>query len=298
MVIKKKSNKSNKNKIDDSAKKNSKNANDSLVRIQKLLSDQGYGSRRALEKMISEKRIYVNGEPAVLGAKISGKEHIQIDKKKINVHQAKTSMRRVIAYHKIVGEICTQNDPEGRPTVFKSLPKLTGERWISVGRLDINTSGLLLFTNDGELAKRLMHPSYMIEREYAVRVFGTVTEEMVQNLVNGVQLEDGVGKFTDVVDSGGEGINHSFYVCLSEGRNREVRRLWESQGVQVNRLKRVRFGSFMLPINLRKGNYYTLNQKEVDTLVKTVDMDVVNVASETIKDKHELKRHQRKSKNL
>ncbi|MCY4330120.1 MAG: pseudouridine synthase [Endozoicomonadaceae bacterium] len=241
-------------------------------RLQKVLSRQGVGSRRQIEQLMKEGRISVDGVKATVGMRVLGKELIRIDGRRVRQREETDVQRAVIAYHKTEGEVCTRSDPEGRPTVFSRLPTLKRSRWINVGRLDINTSGLLLFTNDGELANKLMHPSSQIEREYAVRVFGEVTPEHISQLINGVTLEDGPAHFSDIVASGGEGINRWFHVCLAEGRNREVRRLWESQGLNVNRLKRVRFGSFMLPLKLRKNQFCYLNQKEVDALCKLVNL--------------------------
>jgi len=263
-------------------------------RIQKILSRKGLGSRREIERLIREGLITINGAKATLGARLNGQEIVRVNGRRVQHLEANTSTRRVIAYHKAEGEVCSRNDPEGRLTVFSHLPKLKGERWIAVGRLDINTSGLLLFTTDGELANKLMHPSSQIEREYAVRVFGEITREQTKNLFDGVELEDGFARFTDIVESGGEGINRWFHVCLAEGRNREVRRLWKSQGINVNRLKRVRFGSFMLPINLRKCRTYELTQKETDDLCAEVNLPSKPVPVPSTKEKEKINREYRK----
>lgn len=177
---------------------------------------------------------------------------------------------RVLMYNKPEGEVCTRSDPQGRKTVFNSLPRIRGSRWINVGRLDINTSGLLLFTNNGELANQLMHPSTNIEREYAVRVLGKITPEMTKRLTHGVMLDDGKGKarFEDIATGRGEGVNHWFYVVVMSGRNRMVRRLWESQGCKVNRLIRVRFGSIFLPKSLRRGHWLELDAADMTTLLQ------------------------------
>ena len=219
-------------------------------RLQKFLARMGLGSRRQIEDWIRQGRITVNGVPAQLGASVNGAEKIGIDGKLIQV-RAFGQQRRVLAYYKPVGEIASRHDPEGRTTIFEHLPPLRDGRWIVVGRLDLNTQGLLLLTNDGELANRLMHPSFQIEREYAVRVLGEVTPEMLKRLREGVPLEDGLARFDEIREAGGEGVNHWYHVVLREGRNREVRRLWESQGVAVSRLTRVRFG----PVTLRRGLY-------------------------------------------
>ena len=242
-------------------------------RIQKVLANAGLGSRRQLEGWIKEGRISVNGQVAKLGDKISENDRVTLDGKPVRRHQ-KQVIPRVIAYHKPVGEVCTRDDPEGRPTVFKKLPKPDVGRWVAVGRLDINTSGLILLTTDGELANRLMHPSYSIPREYSVRVLGNVSEEQLEQLVNGVQLEDGPARFEEVVDAGGEGANHWFYVLLAEGRNREVRRLWDAVGVTVSRLIRVRYGPVFLERRLKTGWWEELSADETKELYKLVNLPV------------------------
>jgi len=224
-------------------------------RIQKVLANLGVGSRRAIDEMISQSRIKVNGKIAELGQKISSKDQVQVDGKRIFFPRSEQTKTRVILYHKPEGEVVTRNDEKGRRTVFMNLPKLSGGRWVAIGRLDINTSGLLLLTNDGELANRLMHPSYEIEREYAVRVLGQVDQQMLSRMQNGVVLEDGLAKFDKIIDVGGQGANHWYHVVLREGRNREVRRLWESQGVKISRLMRVRFGPVGLPREVRPGKW-------------------------------------------
>ncbi|MCL6270936.1 23S rRNA pseudouridine(2605) synthase RluB [Sansalvadorimonas sp. 2012CJ34-2] len=261
-------------------------------RLQKVLARQGLGSRRQIEAWITEGRVHVNGEKATLGMRIVSTDQVALDGRPVHLKEQVT--RRVIAYNKPEGEVCTRTDPEGRPTVFQRLPRIPGERWIAVGRLDINTSGLLLFTTDGELANRLMHPSHQIEREYAVRVFGDVTEEKVKNLFDGVELEDGFARFTDIVDTGNEGINRWFHVCIMEGRNREVRRLWESQELAVSRLKRVRYGSTIIPDHLRQGRWVELEQAEVDALADLVDLPRVKAGPQTKEAKIKMDRQQRK----
>jgi 23S rRNA pseudouridine2605 synthase len=239
-------------------------------RIQKVLAKAGLGSRREMERVIEEGRVIVNGEKAKLGDKVKPSDDLRLDGKMVKVENEK--VRRVLIYNKPEGEICTRKDPEGRHTVFDRLPKLPGERWIAVGRLDINTSGLLLFTNDGEMANRLMHPSRQIEREYAVRVLGDVQQEHIDAMCSGVELEDGPAKFTDVQFFNGKGSNQWFHVVIMEGRNREVRRLWESQGFQVSRLKRVRYGSVFLESTVRAGTWQELPKKEIDKLAATVEL--------------------------
>ena len=241
-------------------------------KLQKILAGAGRGSRREMERWISEGRVSVNGEKASLGDRASAEDRITIDGRPVKLDNYASGIRRVIAYNKPEGEICSRSDPDGRPTVFDRLPKLTGERWIAIGRLDLNTAGLLLFTTDGELASRLMHPSHEVEREYAVRVMGNVTEQKVKNLFEGVELEDGPARFTDIVDSGGPGINRWFHVCIMEGRNREVRRLWESQELTVSRLKRVRFANVIIPDHLRMGQWEELDKDSIDALAAHVEL--------------------------
>ncbi|SFH92425.1 23S rRNA pseudouridine(2605) synthase RluB [Modicisalibacter xianhensis] len=235
-------------------------------KLQKVLARAGLGSRREMETAISAGRVKVNGKVASLGDRVEMRDKVTFDDRPINLRDVSEVPRRVIMYNKPEGELCTRKDPEGRRTVFDHLPRLKGERWIAIGRLDINTSGLLLFTTDGELANRLMHPSTQIEREYAVRVMGNVKREHVVAMVEGVMLEDGPARFTDVQEFGGEGINTWFHVVIMEGRNREVRRLWESQGLTVSRLKRVRYGNIFLDKRAKAGEWVELSQEEIDDL--------------------------------
>ena len=239
-------------------------------RIQKVLANAGYGSRREIEKLINNGKIKVNGKLATIGQCIEEKDQVAINSRPIRLHQQRKKKPKVLAYYKQAGEVCTRRDEKGRETVFKNLPRLRNSRWISIGRLDINTTGLLLFTTDGELANKLMHPSSEIEREYAVRVFGRVTKENINTLLDGVELEDGFAKFTDIVDSGGKGTNHWYHVVVMEGRNKEVRGLWESQGVQVTRLIRTRFGSYILPRKKRVGQFWRLDEKEIKSLENSI----------------------------
>ena len=239
-------------------------------RIHKVLANAGYGSRREIEKLINNGKIKVNGKLATIGQCIEEKDQVAINSRPIRLHQQRKKKPKVLAYYKQAGEVCTRRDEKGRETVFKNLPRLRNSRWISIGRLDLNTTGLLLFTTDGELANKLMHPSSEIEREYAVRVFGRVTKENINTLLDGVELEDGFAKFTDIVDSGGKGTNHWYHVVVMEGRNKEVRRLWESQGVQVTRLIRTRFGSYILPRKKRVGQFWRLDEKEIKSLENSI----------------------------
>lgn len=237
-------------------------------RLQKVLARAGYGSRREIERWIEEGRIQVNGKTATLGMSVSPHDRIKVDGKPVSPQKISSVKTRVIMYNKPTGELTTRKDPEGRKTVFDNLPRIKSGRWIAVGRLDINTSGLLLFTTDGELANRLMHPSQEIERVYAVRVLGEVSKATIKALKQGVMLEDGPARFTDIRDAGGEGANHWYHVTLKEGRNREVRRLWESQEVQVSRLIRLSYGSVEMPRSLRIGRWEELSPREIEGLTK------------------------------
>ncbi|MQA52956.1 23S rRNA pseudouridine(2605) synthase RluB [Pseudomonas piscis] len=278
-----------------------KDQNDQEIRpagekLQKVLARIGVGSRRDVETWISQGRIKVNGVEATLGLRVDLHDAISIDGKVVKREEAAESVRRVIMYNKPDGEICTRDDPEGRPTVFDKLPRPREGRWINIGRLDINTTGLLMFTTDGELANRLMHPSFEMDREYAVRVRGEVDDEMIERLKAGVMLEDGPAKFTDIQQApGGEGFNHWYHCVVMEGRNREVRRLWESQGLVVSRLKRVRFGPVFLNSDLPMGRWREMSQYEVDVLSAEVGLTPVAMPQLNAKSKDRLERMQRKS---
>ncbi|HET7176422.1 MAG TPA: 23S rRNA pseudouridine(2605) synthase RluB [Gammaproteobacteria bacterium] len=242
-------------------------------RLQKVLAAAGLGSRREIEGWISAGRVSVNGKPAKLGDRVGPEDRVSVDGRPVRgLERGGDTRRRVILYHKPEGELTTRKDPEGRPTVFQSLPRLRGSRWVSVGRLDTNTSGLLIFTNDGALANKLMHPSSEIEREYAVRVLGQVSEEQLKLLQRGVKLEDGMAAFDDIREAGGEGANRWYHVTLKEGRNREVRRLWEAVGLTVSRLIRVRFGNLGLPRNLPRGTWRDATEEEVGELLAAAKM--------------------------
>ena len=244
---------------------------DDTEKLQKVLARAGLGSRRALETWIEEGRVVVNGVIAKVGDRVNENDEILVDGRHVNYpHPDDQNTRRVLLYNKPEGEVCTRTDPQGRPTVFDRLPNMDGQRWVAVGRLDINTSGLLLFTTDGDLANCLMHPSSKVEREYAVRVYGHVEEAALNSLKTGVMLESGLAAFSSIVDAGGEGQNHWYHVTLSEGKNREVRKMWETQGLQVSRLIRVRFGHLHLPRDLRPGNWIELDPGEVDHLMAQV----------------------------
>ena len=260
-------------------------------KLQKVLANLGLGSRRKMERWIEEGRVTVDGSVATLGDRVHAGQALRLDGKPLEVDAAEQV--RVLLYHKPVREVCSRDDPEGRKTVFERLPKLKSGRWISVGRLDFNTSGVLLFTTDGALANALMHPSNAIEREYLVRVMGRVDEPMLERLKDGVELDDGPARFSDIQEGGGDGINRFFYVVLMEGRNREVRRLWESQGTTVSRLKRVRYGEVFLPSKLKKGQWLELPQRDVDVIYQMAGLPTKEVASLSKKD---LERRQRFAK--
>lgn len=244
-------------------------------KLQKILARSGHGSRREIEAFLKEGRISVDGKMATLGDRIEVKPatKIRMDGRILTIKEPEKEICRVMAYYKPEGELCTRHDPEGRPTVFTRLPKLVGARWIAVGRLDVNTSGLLLFTTDGELANRLMHPSREVEREYAVRVFGEITDAKIRQLTQGVQLEDGPAAFKTISYRGGEGMNQWYNVTLTEGRNREVRRLWEAVGVQVSRLIRVRYGDIDLPKGLPRGGWTELGLEQTNYLRELVELE-------------------------
>lgn len=241
-------------------------------KLQKVLATAGLGSRREIEGWITAGRIRFDGKVATLGDRVSGKEKISVDGHLVRLSAPEETDTRILIYNKPEGEICSAKDPEGRPTVFDRLPRLKTGRWIAVGRLDFNTTGLLLFTTDGALANKLMHPSSQIDREYLVRVLGQVTPEIQQQLLAGVELEDGPAHFTDLTEARGGGANRWFYVCLMEGRNREVRRLWEAVGLRVNRLKRVRYGPVFLPSRLKMGHWDYLEQKDFDVIYDRVGL--------------------------
>lgn len=241
-------------------------------RLHKLLAQSGIGSRREMEELIAAGRVTVNGETAQTGQSATPGDRIKVNGRLVNL-KFSNRLPRVIIYHKPEGEIVSRDDPEHRPSVFTSLPRLTGSRWVAVGRLDFNTSGLLLFTTSGELANRLMHPRYNLVREYAVRVLGEVSLDAQQKLLQGVELDDGSAQFSTFQDAGGDGANHWFRVSLFEGRNREVRRMFEAVGVTVSRLMRVRYGPFVLPPNLKRGQVLELGEKEVQNLLAEFGME-------------------------
>jgi 23S rRNA pseudouridine2605 synthase len=225
-------------------------------RIQKVMASTGIASRREAEAWIKEGKVSVNGRVIEVGAKVNPNDRILVNGKPLRIKQQKNA--KVLAYHKPVGEICSRKDPAGRKTVFEALPRLRGSRWISVGRLDYNTSGLLLFTTDGELANRLTHPSSRLEREYLCRVQGTVDKDFIAELKDGVDLDGKTARFEKIDFEGGVGSNRWYRVVLREGRYREVRRMWGAGGYRVSRLMRVRYGPMQLPRELKPGNYMNI----------------------------------------
>ena len=236
-------------------------------RLQKVLANQGLGSRREIERWIEEGRIKLNGKPARLGDRYQSGDRLLLDGKPVRVKGTSRPLVLGMMYYKPEGEVTSRADEQGRKTVFDSLPACEYGRWINVGRLDLNTSGLLLRTNNGELANRLMHPKYRQSREYAVRVLGEVSESQIQQLLDGVELDDGIARFETIEDAGGKGSNHWYHVSLREGRNREVRRLWEALGIRVSRLIRIRFGSLKLDKGMKSGEHRELTPGELNQLL-------------------------------
>ena len=261
------------------------------IRIHKVLAQSGYGSRREIEKAISEQKVKVNNEVAILGQPVINSDKITFNGKIVRLKE-ENILPRVLIYHKPEGELVTENDPEGRVTVFERLPRIKRSKWISIGRLDFNTSGLLIFTSYGELANRLMHPRYEIEREYSVRILGELSEEQMNVLRKGIELEDGLAKFDKIYFEGGERANRWYRVTLKEGRNREVRRMFESFGITVSRLIRVRFGDTILPSHLKRGMFVELKQNEVISLLKSCEIESNNFIKPQID--HQRKRREKK----
>ena len=241
------------------------------VRLHKLLAEAGLGSRRALERQIAEGTVFLNGLQAKLGDQARDGDRVDLAGRNWRVISTPPKHRSLV-YNKALGELTTRSDPEGRPTVFDRLPELHEGRWVSVGRLDINTTGLLLLTTDGDLAHAMMHPANQVDREYACRVLGEVTPEAIERLRSGVELDDGPANFSDIVAAGGTGANQWYHVTLLEGRNREVRRLFESQGLRVSRLKRVRYGALFLPRRLRMGQFSELSATDHRVLREDVGL--------------------------
>jgi 23S rRNA pseudouridine2605 synthase len=250
-------------------------------KLHKVLADAGVGSRRDMEELIIAGRVSVNGEPAHIGQRVLPTDLVRVNGKPLSQRRAGATGRppRVLLYHKPSGEIVSQDDPEGRPRVFDKLPKVSGGRWVAVGRLDFNTEGLLIFTTSGELANRLMHPRYEVEREYAVRVQGELSEEQSRQLLEGVALDDGTARFAAIEDAGGQGSNHWYRVLIQEGRNREVRRMFEAVGLTVSRLIRTRFGAVQLPRSLSRGRHYELAPEWVQAWIHDLGIAADEVRS-------------------
>ena len=239
-------------------------------KLQKMLAQAGLGSRRDMEELIQAGRVTINGKIAELGVRVGPEDVVRLDKRPVKLRFAGESTR-ILLYHKQEGEIVSRDDPEGRTEVFEKLPRIRGGKWNAVGRLDFNTSGLLIFTTSGELSNRLMHPRFEVERQYAVRILGELTEEQMKLLRTGIELEDGFAKFDQLADQGGEGSNHWYHVVLREGRNREVRRMFEAIGLTVSRLMRVRFGIINMPPRLKRGQFLELEPKQVAQVLKWAD---------------------------
>jgi 23S rRNA pseudouridine2605 synthase len=247
-------------------------------KLQKALAQAGLGSRRDMEELVRAGHVTVNGAPATIGARVSPSDVIQVNGRTIGRSAVSTSPR-VLLYYKPEGEIVSRDDPEGRPSVFERLPHPRGAKWLAVGRLDINTSGLLILTTSGELANRMMHPRYQLEREYAVRVLGRLSADQQAKLLSGLRLDDGMARCEAVHDRGGEGANHWYHIVIREGRNREVRRLFEALRLRVSRLMRVRFGSVSLPRSLRRGKYVELPRPEVRQLLASLGLEAPSAAA-------------------
>lgn len=248
-------------------------AQEPVQRLHKLLAMAGLGSRRDMEKLIESGRVMVNGEVAQLGAGVTKYDEVKVDNRTVRLSFT-PELPQVLIYHKPDDEIVSADDPEGRASVFDKLPRIKDAKWIAIGRLDMNTSGLLIFTTSGELANRFMHPRYEVEREYAVRVFGELTDEQIDMLKQGIELEDGPAAFDSIVAQGGEGANHWYQVILREGRNREVRRLFEAFQMPVSRLMRVRFGPVTLPPRVKRGGMLKLEAKQVIGLLEWAGLEV------------------------
>ncbi len=240
---------------------------DGTQKLQKILAQAGLGSRRDMEALIQSGRVTVNGQVAELGMRVSPDDNIRANGRALKLRSA-DRLPRVMLYHKPEGEIVSRDDPEGRTSVFDRIPILASSWWVAVGRLDFNTSGLLIFTTSGELANRLTHPRFEVEREYAVRLLGELSAEQIAQLKSGIELEDGFAKFDAIMEQGGEGSNHWYRIIIREGRNREVRRLFEAVGMMVSRLMRVRFGAINLPTRLKRGQWVELGSEDVVHILK------------------------------
>ncbi len=257
-------------------------------RLHKLLALAGLGSRRDMEALIASGRVTVNGAPAATGQGVTQFDVVRLDSRILKLPFV-AELPQVLIYHKPEGEIVSQDDPEGRASVFDKLPKVKNAKWIAIGRLDMNTSGLLIFTTSGDLANRFMHPRYEVEREYAVRIFGELTEGQMTQLTEGIELEDGPASFDSIKAQGGEGANHWYQVILREGRNREVRRLFEAFQLPVSRLMRVRFGPVNLPPRVKRGTMLKLEQKEVVGLLEWAELPVPSAPLRQLTQREKLK---------
>jgi 23S rRNA pseudouridine2605 synthase len=257
-------------------------------RLHKLLAMAGYGSRRDMETLLTTGRVTVNGQPATLGMGVTEHDVVRIDSRPVKL-SFQAELPQVLLYHKPEGEIVSKDDPEGRASVFDKLPKIKVGKWIAIGRLDMNTSGLLIFTTSGELANYFMHPRYEVEREYAVRIFGELTDGQMEQLVEGIELDDGPANFDKITAQGGEGANHWYQVILREGRNREVRRLFEAFQLPVSRLMRVRFGPVNLPPRVKRGQMLKLEQKEVVKLLEWAELPVPKAPLRQLTQREKLK---------
>lgn len=253
-------------------------------RLQKVLANQGLGSRREIERWIEAGRVKLNGNSAKPGDRYTSDDRLFLDGRPLKIKGVKRPLTLGIMYYKLEGEVVTRSDEKDRKTIFDSLPACEHGRWINVGRLDLNSSGLMLLTNNGELANRLMHPKYRISREYAVRVLGKVSDEQIQNMLRGITLEDGPARFEMIKDAGGKGSNHWYHVSLREGRHREVRNLWGSQGIQVSRLIRIRFGAIKLDRKLKAGEYRELSPAELNQLLNETGLPTLT-SRKTVKQK-------------
>lgn len=241
------------------------------MRVQKVLAASGAGSRREMEQWVSQGMVQINGKVAALGDKVGPQDRVTVKGNSIKLKWP-DRLPRILIYYKQEGEIVSRDDPQGRVTIFDRLPQAKSSRWVAIGRLDVNTSGLLILTTSGELVNRFAHPSFEVEREYAVRILGELTTEQKKELTTEVMLDDGVAKLQSITDQGGEGVNKWYNVVIKEGRNREVRRIFETLGLTVSRLMRIRFGPIGLPQRLKRGSFYELNQYEVANIVKWADM--------------------------